>query len=206
MLKSKIKKYKVTCPHDCPDTCSLEVTVDTKTKKAIKLIGDKTHPITKGFLCNKVNHYLDLVYNKNRVLYPYVRVGPKGQKGKLKQVSWDFALKTITKKLKAIEKEYGAEAIQPYSYSGTLGMLGYWGMSERFWNKMGAARLGRTICIAAASTAGIYTYGAACGPAIDEVPNNDLIILWGTNIVSTHVHMVPFVEEAKKKRRENNLY
>ena len=199
MLKSKIKKYKVTCPHDCPDTCSLEVTVDTKTKKAIKLIGDKTHPITKGFLCNKVNHYLDLVYNKNRVLYPYVRVGPKGQKGKLKKVSWDFALKTITKKLKAIEKEYGAEAIQPYSYSGTLGMLGYWGMSERFWNKMGAARLGRTICIAAASTAGIYTYGAACGPAIDEVPNNDLIILWGTNIVSTHVHMVPFVEEAKKR-------
>ena len=177
MLKSKIKKYKVTCPHDCPDTCSLEVTVDTKTKKAIKLIGDKTHPITKGFLCNKVNHYLDLVYNKNRVLYPHVRVGPKGQKGKLKKVSWDFALKTIAKKLKAIEKEYSAEAIQPYSYSGTLGMLGYWGMSERFWNKMGAARLGRTICIAAASTAGIYTYGAACGPAIDEVPNNDLIIL-----------------------------
>ena len=199
MLKSKFKKYKVTCPHDCPDTCSLEVTVDTKIKKAIKLIGDKTHPITKGFLCNKVNHYLDLVYNKNRVLYPYVRVGSKGKKGKLKKVSWDFALKTIAKKLKAIEKEHGAEAIQPYSYSGTLGMLGYWGMSERFWNKMGAARLGRTICIAAASTAGIYTYGAACGPAIDEVPNNDLIILWGTNIVSTHVHMVPFVEEAKKR-------
>ena len=80
--------------------------------------------------------------------------------------------------------------------------LGYWGMSERFWNKVGAARLGRTICIAAASTAGIYTYGAACGPAIDEVPKNDYIILWGTNVASTHVHMVPFLEEAKKMERK----
>ena len=199
MLKSKFKNINVTCPHDCPDTCSLNVTVDTALKKAVALKGDSTHPITKGFLCNKVNHYLDLVYNENRVLYPHIRIGPKGKKGKLKRVSWDYALKLISKKLKAVEKKYGGDAIQPYSYSGTLGMLGYWGMSERFWNKMGAARLGRTICIAAASTAGIYTYGAACGPAIDEVPNNDYIILWGTNIVSTHVHMVPFVEEAKRK-------
>ena len=97
MLKSKIKKYKVTCPHDCPDTCSLEVTVDTKTKKAIKLIGDKTHPITKGFLCNKVNHYLDLVYNKNRVLYPYVRVGPKGKKVNSKKFLGILHLKQLPK-------------------------------------------------------------------------------------------------------------
>ncbi len=199
MLKSKFKTVNVTCPHDCPDTCSLKVVVDTSSKKAVSLKADSTHPITKGFLCNKVNHYLDLVYNENRVLYPHIRIGPKGKKGKMKRVSWDYALKLIVKNLKAIEKKYGSDAIQPYSYSGTLGMLGYWGMSERFWNKLGAARLSRTICIAAASTAGIYTYGAACGPAIDEVPNNDLIILWGTNIVSTHVHMVPFVEEAKKK-------
>ena len=199
MQKPKLKTVNVTCPHDCPDTCSLKVTVDTTLKKAIHLTGDNTHPITKGFLCNKVNHYLDLVYNENRVLYPHIRIGPKGKNAKFKRVSWDHALKLVTKNLKDTEKKYGGDAIQPYSYSGTLGMLGYWGMSERFWNKMGAARLGRTICIAAASTAGIYTYGAACGPAIDEVPNNDLIILWGTNIVSTHVHMVPFVEEAKKK-------
>ena len=199
MRQPKFKTVNVTCPHDCPDTCSLKVTVDMSIKKAVTLKADKTHPITRGYLCNKVNHYLDLVYNKNRVLYPHVRIGPKGNKAKFKRVSWDHALKIVTKNLEEIERKYGAEAIQPYSYSGTLGMLGYWGMSERFWNKMGAARLGRTICIAAASTAGIYTYGAACGPAIDEVPNNDLIILWGTNIVSTHVHMVPFVEEAKKK-------
>ena len=194
MRQPKFKNINVTCPHDCPDTCSLVVTVDNTSGKAVKLKGNDKHPITKGFLCNKVNHYLDLVYNKNRVLYPHVRIGPKGQKGKFKRVSWDYALKLITKNLNENIKKYGPNSIQPYSYSGTLGMLGYWGMSERFWNKVGAARLGRTICIAAASTAGIYTYGAACGPAIDEVPKNDYIILWGTNVASTHVHMVPFLE------------
>ena len=98
MLKSKFKTINVTCPHDCPDTCSLNVTVDTAMKKAVALKGDASHPITKGFLCNKVNHYLDLVYNENRVLYPHIRIGPKGKKGKLKRVSWDYALKLITKK------------------------------------------------------------------------------------------------------------
>jgi anaerobic selenocysteine-containing dehydrogenase len=198
MRQPKFKNINVTCPHDCPDTCSLVVTVDKSTGKAIKLEGNKGHPITRGFLCNKVNHYLDLVYNKTRVLYPHVRIGPKGKKGKFKKVSWDYALTLISKNIKKNLKKHGGDSIQPYSYSGTLGMLGYWGMSERFWNKVGAARLGRTICIAAASTAGIYTYGAACGPAIDEVPKNDYIILWGTNVASTHVHMVPFLEEAKK--------
>ena len=82
MRQPKFKNINVTCPHDCPDTCSLVVTVDKSTGKAIKLEGNKEHPITKGFLCNKVNHYLDLVYNKNRVLYPHIRIGPKGKKGK----------------------------------------------------------------------------------------------------------------------------
>ena len=132
MRQPKFKTVNVTCPHDCPDTCSLKVTVDTSIKKAVELKADKSHPITRGYLCNKVNHYLDLVYNKNRVLYPHVRIGPKGNKAKFKRVTWDHALRIVTENLKSIEKEYGAEAIQPYSYSGTLGMLGYWGMSERF--------------------------------------------------------------------------
>ena len=85
MRQPKFKNINVTCPHDCPDTCSLVVTVDKSSGKAVKLKGDEKHPITKGFLCNKVNHYLDLVYNKNRVLYPHVRIGPKGSKGKFKK-------------------------------------------------------------------------------------------------------------------------
>ena len=106
MQKPKLKTVNVTCPHDCPDTCSLKVTVDTTLKKAIHLTGDNTHPITKGFLCNKVNHYLDLVYNENRVLYPHIRIGPKGKNAKFKRVSWDHALKLVTKNLKDTEKFY----------------------------------------------------------------------------------------------------
>ena len=129
MRKPKFKNVNVTCPHDCPDTCSLTVTVDKKSGKAVHLKGNDKHPITKGFLCNKVNHYLDLVYNKNRVLYPHIRIGPKGKKGKFKKVSWDYALKLIAKNINTNLKQYGGDSIQPYSYSGTLGMLGYWGMS-----------------------------------------------------------------------------
>ena len=99
MRQPKFKNINVTCPHDCPDTCSLVVTVDKSTGKAVKLEGNKEHPITKGFLCNKVNHYLDLVYNKNRVLYPHIRVGPKGKKGKFKKVSWGYALNLISKNI-----------------------------------------------------------------------------------------------------------
>lgn len=128
----------VACPHDCPDTCSMLVTVDKMTGKAIKCEGDPSHPVTQGYLCNKVNHYLDYVYNNNRVMYPHKRVGPKGAGAKFTRISWDEALKTIADKFKDILAKHGGESIQPFSYSGTLGMLGYWGMSERFWNKMGA--------------------------------------------------------------------
>jgi anaerobic selenocysteine-containing dehydrogenase len=188
----------VACPHDCPDTCSMLVTIDKMTGKAIKCEGDPSHPVTQGYLCNKVNHYLDYVYNNNRVMYPYKRVGPKGAGAKFTRITWDEALKTIADKFKDILGKHGGEAIQPFSYSGTLGMLGYWGMSERFWNKMGAARLGRTICIAADYVAGLYTYGAAAGANIEEIPNMDLVILWGTNIVSTGVHIMPFINQARE--------
>lgn len=194
-----VKVVKVSCPHDCPDTCSLLVTVDTTTDRAIRVEGNPEHPITNGYLCNKVNHYLDLVYSDNRVLYPHRRVGPKGPGAKFMRISWDEALKTVTDKLKSVVTEYGPEAVQPYSYSGTLGLLGYIGMSQRFFNKMGAANLNRTICIAAASAAGCFTYGAANGPDIVEMANADYIILWGTNLVSTGVHAVPFIQQAKER-------
>ncbi|MGH8672220.1 MAG: molybdopterin-containing oxidoreductase family protein [Burkholderiales bacterium] len=188
----------VVCPHDCPDTCSMLVTVDKATGKAIKCEGDPSHPVTQGYLCNKVNHYLDLVYNNNRVLYPHKRVGPKGANAKFQRIGWDEALKTIAERFHGIIKEHGAEAVQPFSYSGTLGMLGYWGMSERLWNKMGAARLGRTICIEPATTAGVAMLGWTGGADIEEIPNMDLVVLWGTNIVSTGVHIMPFVNQARE--------
>ena len=192
--------HHMPCPHDCPDTCSTLVTRNDKTGKAVRIQGDPSHPVTRGYLCNKVNHYLELVYNDNRVLYPHKRVGPKGAGAKFERISWDEAIKTVTDNFKETIEQYGAESVQPYSYSGTLGMLGYWGMDQRFWNKMNAARLEQSICIYAAMWAGIYTYGVANGPAInDACEEAELIVLWGTNLVSTGVHAIPFIQKARAR-------
>ena len=192
--------HHVCCPHDCPDTCSMLVTRDDSTGRAVRVQGDPTHPVTRGYLCNKVNHYLDLVYNDNRVLYPHKRVGPRGPGAKFERISWDEALDMVTDNFKEVIAEYGSEAVQPYSYSGTLGMLGYWAMDQRFWNKMEAARLEQSICIYAAMWAGIHTYGVANGPAVhDAVQDAELIVLWGANLVSTGVHAIPFIREAQER-------
>ena len=193
--------HHVTCPHDCPDSCSMLVTRNDSTGKAVRIQGDPTHPITRGYLCNKVNHYLDLVYNDNRVLYPHKRVGPKGPGAKFERISWDEALETITDNFKSVIKEYGSEAVQPYSYSGTMGMVGYWTMDYRFWNKMQAAGLIQSICIYAAMWAGLHTYGLAHpNMSVHEAAEEaDFMILWGANLVSTGVHAIPFIREAKER-------
>jgi anaerobic selenocysteine-containing dehydrogenase len=192
--------HHMPCPHDCPDTCSVLVTRDDSTGKAVSLRGDPTHPVTKGFLCTKVNHYLEFVYNDKRVLYPHKRVGPKGPGARFERISWDEALDTITNNFKDTIEKYGPEAVQPYSYSGTLGMLNFWAMDQRFWNKMNAARLDQSICIYAAMWAGLFTYGLANGPSIDEASQEaDLIILWGTNLVSTGVHAIPAINAARAR-------
>ena len=193
--------HHVCCPHDCPDTCSMIVTRDDSTGKAVRVQGDPTHPLTRGALCNKVNHYLDLVYNEKRVLYPHKRVGPKGPGAKFERISWDEALDTVTNNFKEVIKEHGSEAVQPYSYSGTLGMLGYWAMDQRFFNKMEAAQLEQSICIFAAMWAGLYTYGLANGPHVGEAADwgCEYMILWGANLVSTGVHSIPQIREAQKR-------
>jgi len=200
-VKEGFSVHHVVCPHDCPDSCSMLVTRDDTSGKAIKVQGDPTHPITRGHLCNKVNHYLDFVYNDNRVLYPHKRVGPKGPGAKFERISWDEALNTVTDNFKETIDTYGSEAVQPYSYSGTMGMVGYWTMDSRFWNKMEAARLEQSICIFAAMWAGLHTYGMAhADTSIHEAAQEaDLIILWGANLVSTGVHAIPFIREAQER-------
>src|SRR5258706_34814 len=196
-VSSKLRTGRVACPHDCPDGCSMRGTVDNASGRAVKVEGDPTHPVTRGYLCNKVNHYLDLVYNDKRVLYPHRRVGPKGPGAKFKRIGWDEALGEIAAKLKAVISEHGAEAVQPFSYSGTLGMLGFFGMGERFFNKMGAARLERTICTAAGAAAEMHTFGRVGDANIEDLPDMEVVILWGTNLVSTGVHAMPFVNAAR---------
>lgn len=191
------KVVKATCPHDCPDACGMRVTVDVKSGRAVKVEGDPTHPVTRGFLCNKVNNYLDLVYNANRVLYPHRRVGPKGPGGKLVRITWDEALTEIAGRLKGVLAEYGPEAVQPYNYSGTLGMVGFSGMGDRFFNKMGAARLAGTICTAAGRAASLSMTGLAHEANIEDIPKMDVVILWATNLVTTGIHAMPFLDEAR---------
>ena len=197
-VSSKLRVARVACPHDCPDACAMRVTVDTASGRAIKVEGDPTHPVTRGYLCNKVNNYLDLVYNGNRVLYPHRRVGPKGPGAKFRRIGWDEALAEIAARLKAVVAEHGADAVQPFSYSGTLGVLGFSGMGERFFNKMGAARLDRTICTAAGAAAEMHTFGRVGDANIEDLPKMELVILWGTNLVSTGVHAMPFVNQARE--------
>jgi anaerobic selenocysteine-containing dehydrogenase len=196
-ISSKVRIARVACPHDCPDGCSMLVSVDNASGRAIKVVGDPTHPVTRGYLCNKVNHYLDLVYNDKRVLYPHRRVGRKGPEAKFVRIGWDEALAQIATRLKGVIAQYGAEAVQPFSYSGTLGMLGFFGMGERFFNKMGAARLERTICTAAGAAAEMHTFGRVGDANIEDLPQMRVVILWGTNLVSTGVHAMPFVTAAR---------
>jgi len=193
----KLRVVHVTCPHDCPDACSMRVTVDASSGRAVKVEGDPTHPVTKGYLCNKVNNYLEYVYNANRVLYPRRRVGPKGANARFERITWDDALTEIAARLRAVISEFGPEAVQPFSYSGTLGIIGFSGMGERFFNKMGAARLQRTICTAAGAAALTYTFGRVGEANIEDIPGMEVVLLWGTNLVSTGVHAMPFINQAR---------
>ncbi len=192
-----LKTVHVSCPHDCPDACSMRVTVDTRSGRAIEVKGDPTHPVTRGYLCNKVNNYLDLVYNDRRVLYPHRRVGAKGPGAKWQRIGWDEALDEIATRLKRIIAEDGPEAVLPFSYSGTLGFLGFLGMGERFFNRMGACRLERTICTAAGAAAEMFTTGRVGDANIEDLPDMKVVLLWGTNLVTTGVHAMPFVNEAR---------
>jgi anaerobic selenocysteine-containing dehydrogenase len=193
------RRVNVTCPHDCPDACSMRVTVDGVSQQALKIEGDPRHPVTRGYLCNKVNHYLEYIGSPRRMRYPHRRVGPKGPGAKFERIAWDDALAEIAGRLKAVIAQYGAEAVQPYSYSGTLGVLGFSGMGDRFFNRMGAARLARTICTATGTAAKFATFGPVSDADIERIPEMDVVILWATNIVSTGVHMVPYINEAKAR-------
>lgn len=191
-----MKIVHAVCPHDCPDACSLLVTVVRGRVENIR--GDPDHPITRGFLCVKVNNYLDWVYNPLRVLHPRRRIGPKGS-DQWQQITWEEAIATIAERFSEIAIEYGPEAILPYSYSGTLGLLNFGSMDRRFFYRLGASLLHRTICSTAGSEAYTFTLGRAGGTDPEAFPLARLILIWGSNPVTSHVHLVPFLDEAKKR-------
>ncbi len=184
------------CPHDCPDTCSIVVTVNDG--RAVKIAGNREHPFTRGFLCVKVNNYLDRVYSPDRVLYPHRRTGPKGTR-QFKRISWEEAVESIASKFKDLVDTYGPETILPYSYAGTMGLLNYSSMDRRFFYRLGASILARTICSVAGKQGLQYTMGTTLGLDPEDIVESRLILQWGTNTVSTNVHLVPILKEARKR-------
>jgi anaerobic selenocysteine-containing dehydrogenase len=183
------------CALDCPDCCSVLVTVENE--RGTKLRGNPEHPVTRGFLCGKVAQYLEREYSPQRLLYPQRRAGAKGE-GRFERITWDEALDTIAQRLHSIASEHGPEAILPYSYAGTMGLLNFGGMDRRFFHRLGASRLDRTICSTAGMAGMTEALGLRYGTEPEQFKNARLIIAWGANILGTNVHLWPFVMEARR--------
>ena len=183
------------------------VTVDEATGRAVKMQGDPSHPVTRGFLCGKVAKYLDRVYSPDRLLYPMRRRKgvPKGRLAQgheakaFERISWDEALDQVAARLKTIAAEFGPESVLPYSYAGTIGKLGYGSMDRRFFHRLGASQLDRTICSTAGGVALTSVYGVKLGTAPQDFVHAGLIIAWGANVHGNNVHLWPFIEEARRK-------
>ena len=169
--------------------------------RATSLHGDPEHPVTRGFLCAKVTQYLDREYSPDRLrCIRKKRVGAKGE-GRFERISWDEALDTIADRLSAIaRREYGPETILPYSYAGTMGLLNGSGMDRRFFHRLGASMLDRTICSTTGGAALTASMGLRYGTEPEQFSNAKLIIAWGANIHGTNVHLWPFIVEARRKR------
>jgi len=171
--------------------------VNVENGVASRLRGNPDHPVTRGFLCGKVARYLEREYSPHRLLYPQKRIGNKGE-GRFARIGWDEALDTIAARLKALAGEFGPEAILPYSYAGTMGLLNGNGMDRRFFHRLGASRLDRTICSAAGSAGLTATLGYRYGTEPEQFSKAKLIIAWGANIHGTSVHLWPFIVEARR--------
>ena len=185
------------CPHDCPDTCALKISVQAG--RVIKVAGDPDHPPTHGALCTKVARYPERTYHPERVLTPLKRTGPKGS-GQFAPVSWEAALADIASRLGAIAARGpgSAQAILPYSYAGTMGLLQGESIAARFFHRLGASLLDRTICSSAGGDALVATYGGKIGMHLEDYAHAQLIIIWGSNSIASNLHFWTFAQQAKR--------
>jgi anaerobic selenocysteine-containing dehydrogenase len=191
-----MKQVRAVCPHDCPDTCSMVVTVDNG--RAVALRGDRDHAFTQGFLCQKVARYLDRVYHPERLRYPMRRVGPKGT-GQFERISWDEAVTTIAARFKEIAASaHGPQAILPYSYAGTMGLLQGSSLDRRFFHRLGASLLERTICATAGVAGSTATLGTRAAIDPQAIAHSRYIINWGSNTSVTNMHLWALMHRARK--------
>ena len=195
-MSATVSIIKGACPHDCPDTCALEYHVAGG--KLIEVKGSARHSVTAGVLCTKVAKYALRTYHPTRIKTPLKRVGAKGD-AKFAPISWDEALTTIASKFKSIISEHGAEAILPYSYAGNMGLLQCQSMDRRFFHAIGASQLDRTICSSAGAAGLTVTLGSRLGTDIEAFAHSELIILWGTNPITSNLHLWSRCQEAKRR-------
>jgi anaerobic selenocysteine-containing dehydrogenase len=190
-----LKIVKAACPHDCPDTCAMLVTVENG--RAIRVAGDPAHPFTRGFLCTKVANYEQRTHSPDRIRTCLKRVGKKGEK-LFTEITWDEALDEIAARFRTLaESSEGAETILPYSYCGTMGLVQSESMDRRFFHRLGASQLDRTICASAGGEGYMATIGAKVGTDPEKFKDARLILLWGTNTLTANVHLWPEILAAK---------
>jgi len=192
-MNSELKRS--VCPYDCPDMCGL--LVEVVDSQAVKVSGDPEHPFTRGTLCPKMTHYERTVHSPQRLTQPLLRIGKKGA-GRFQPITWDEGIQHITKAWKEIISEYGAEAILPYSYAGTMGLVQR-NSGEGFFYRLGASRLARTICSSSKGYGWASVMGGTLAPHPNEVEKSDFILLWGTNALATNIHLLHKVRAAKKR-------
>ena len=197
MADRPARVVKCVCPLDCPDTCSMEVVVEGG--RAVAARGERDHPFTRGVLCGKMAEYLDHVYRDDRVLRLLRRAGPKGS-GRFEPIGWGEALDLISERFSAIAASPdGPQAILPYSYAGTMGKLQSESLDRRFFHRLGASMLDRTICASAGSLGYEYTVGRGrLGADPEAVPNCRFIVNWGSNTVNTNSHLWSLMIQARK--------
>lgn len=186
---------RAVCPHDCPDTCAMRVSV--KDGKVVKVVGDPDHPPTQGVLCTKVSRYAERVHHDERLRVPLKRIGRKGE-GRFEPITWEEAFLIAADRLSEIVRRE-PQAVLPYSYAGTMGLVQGESIAQRFFHKLGASRLDRTICAAAGAAGLKYTYGASLGMHFEHFEESELILIWGANPIASSLHFWARAQEAKRR-------
>jgi anaerobic selenocysteine-containing dehydrogenase len=184
------------CPLDCPDACSLAVTV--RQGRIVEIDGSRRNPVTDGFICAKVRKFGERVYGPDRLLYPAVRKGRKGE-GRFERTTWDDALQMVARRFEAAKADKGGASILPFSYGGSNGLLTQDNLDAQLWRRFGTSRLARTVCAAPTGAANTALYGKMPSTVYQDYPEAQLIVLWGVNPSASGIHLVPFVREAQKR-------
>ncbi len=195
-LGSSAVEVDTACPLDCPDACSLAVTV--RRGRVVKIDGSHKNPVTDGFICAKVRKFDELVYGPDRLLYPAVRKGRKGE-GQFTRVTWDEALELVASKMREAKARSGGASILPYSYGGSNGLLTQDNIDAQIWRRFGTSRLARTVCAAPTGAANMALYGKMASVTYQDYPEASVIILWGVNPSATGIHLIPYVRAAQSR-------